>query len=429
MNHFVVVVTLVLCTIANAQDNLTYIKAGKLFDGKSRILREEVVIVVEGTTIRSVQEKGMIPAAANVVDLSGMTVMPGLIDAHTHIVLHPGDYDTQSLKETPEFRAIYAVANAHTTLRAGITTIRDLGNEGAGFADIALRDAVARGIVPGPRIVAAIQPVAATGAYGLVGYSPYVATPPLSYEADGPTEIRKQVRRAVKHGADVIKLYMESYEKRQLSPDSLTGAMNYSPEEVKALVEEAHRAHLKVAAHVYTDTAARIAIEAGVNSIEHGLYLSEETFRLMARKDVAYVPTLLVYELWRDGRIFGPVSPENKRKLENTVARHTASFKRALQTPVKVVFGTDTFELPGTNAQELELMVKYGMKPRDALISATASAAELLGMADRVGTVETGKVADLIACSGNPLDDIRVLQKVSFVMKEGRVFYGGRGSQ
>jgi len=411
----------VLFMTVNAQDKLTFIKAGKLFDGKTRTLRENVVITVEGATIKDVQEKALIPPGANVIDLSDMTVMPGLIDTHTHVVLHPGDYDAQSLRETPEYRAIHSVVNARATLEAGVTTIRDLGNEGAGFADIALRDAVAKGIVPGPRILAAIQPITATGAYGLVGYSPYVFTPQLSYEADGPSEIRKQVRRLVKLGADVIKLYMEAYEKRPLSADSLSGAMTYAPEEVKVLVEEARRSHVKVAAHAYSDEAARIAIEAGVHSIEHGLYISEATFRLMASMDVAYVPTLLVYELWRDGKIFGPISPENKIKLTNTVEKHTASFKRALKTPVKIVFGTDTFELPGTNAQELELMVKYGMSPVDALLSATSRAATLLGVETITGSIEKGKAADIIAFSGNPLEDIRVVQHVAFVMREGNV--------
>ena len=187
------------------------------------------------------------------------------------------------------------------------------------------------------------------------------------------------------------------------------------------LVEEAHRAGVRVAAHTYSDEAARMAVQAGVDSIEHGLYLREETFRLMAQKGIYYVPTLLVYELWRDAKIFGPISPENKIKLTNTVEKHTATFKSALATPVRIAFGTDTFELPGTNAQELELMVRYGMRPLDALRSATSTAAALLGVSDLTGVIEPGKSADLISFKGNPLEDIRVLQHVSFVMKEGVV--------
>ena len=397
------------------------VKAGRLFDGRSGSLRANVSILIRGGRIVKVGGDLPVPAGARVIDLHALTVMPGLIDAHTHVVLHGGDYDTQVLKESPEFRAIQATRSARLTLEAGVTTIRDLGNEGAGFADIALRDAIAKGIVPGPRILAAIRPVTATGAYRLVGYSPYLVTPPLASAADGPVEVRREVRKLVEAGADVIKIYMESFEKRQLRKDRLTGAMNYAPDELAALVEEAHRAGVRVAAHTYSDEAARAAIAAGADSIEHGLYLTEETFRMMARKGIFYVPTLLVYELWRDARIFGAISPENKIKLTNTVAEHTASFQRALKTPVMIAFGTDTFELPGTNAQELELMVRYGMKPIDALRSATSTAAALLDLSELIGTVEPGRAADLIAFSGDPVSDIRCLQHVSFVMKDGVV--------
>lgn len=426
MRHgFVAALLCCICyawSAAQAPAGLTYIKAGRLFDGRSDRLLENVVIVVRDQKILQVGKELTIPSGANVIDLSDRTVMPGLIDAHTHIVLHAGDYDAQILRETPEFRAIYATRSAKLTLEAGVTTIRDLGNEGAGFADIALRDAIAQGIVPGPRIIAAIRPVTSTGGYRLVGYSPYFVTPPLSSSADGPAEVRKEVRRLVEEGADVIKIYMESYEKRQLRQDRLSGALNYSQEELNALTEEAHRAGVRVAAHTYSDEAARMAITAGVDSIEHGLYLQTETFRLMAQKGIYYVPTLLVYELWRDSKIFGTISPANKIKLTNTVAEHTATFRRALSTPVRIAFGTDTFELPGTNAQELELMVRDGMKPIDALRSATYTSAALLGISDLTGTLEAGKSADLIAFRGNPLEDIRVLQRVSFVMKEGKVF-------
>lgn len=414
---------------AHAQESETYVKAGKLFDGRSDTLRENVAILIRGKKIVQVGTNLPIPTGARVIDLSDRVVMPGLIDSHTHIVLHGGDYDGQILRETPEYRAIYATNNARLTLEAGITTIRDLGNEGAGFADIALRDAIARGIVPGPRILAAIQPVTSTGSYRLVGYSPYYILPPISYPADGPSEVRKQVRRLIEQGADVIKIYMESYEKRQLSADLLTGALNYSQEELNVLVEEAHRAGVRVAAHTYSDEAARMAIQAGVNSIEHGLYLKEETFRLMAQKGIYYVPTLLVYELWRDAKIFGSISPENKIKLTNTVREHTAAFRRALATPVRIAFGTDTFELPGTNAQELELMVRYGMRPVEALRSATSTAATLLGINELTGTIDAGKSADLIAVEGNPLEDIRAVQHVSFVMKEGTVYLDHRNVQ
>lgn len=408
-----------LCLAAmTLQGQTTFVRAARLFDGTSETLRANVTVVIEGSRIVRIVDSA--PANAEVIDLGDVTLMPGLIDAHTHIALHPGDYDAQILRETPEFRAIYATVNARKTLLSGVTTIRDLGNEGAGFADVALRDAVAQGLVDGPRIVAAIRPITSTGAYRLTGYSPYNAMPAISAPADGPAEVRKQVRQLIADGADVIKTYMESYEKRGTHADVLTGAMNWSQDEINALVDEAHRAGVKVAAHTYSDAAAKMAIAAGVDSIEHGLYLKEDTFREMAAKGIAYVPTLLVYELWRDGRIFGTPSPETKARLTRTVEQHTATFRRALQTPVKIVFGTDTFELPGTNAQELERMVAYGMRPVDALRAATSSAAALLG-SDEIGSIADGKAADLIAVSGDPLAGIGSVERVVFVMKGGKI--------
>jgi len=422
-------VSLLLCIFAftvHAQEPIIHIKAEKMFDGKSRTLRQNVSILVRGPKILEIGERLKPPPGAKVIDLKGMTVMPGLIDAHTHIVLHAGDYDEQVLRETPEFRAICAVTTARMTLEAGITTIRDVGNEGAGLADLALRDAIAKGVVPGPRILAAIQPVTATGSYQLVGYNPYATLPPLSHEADGEAEIRKQVRHLVKLGADLIKAYIESAEKKQTSNDSLTGTLTYSPEELKVLVDEAHRAGLKIAAHLYSDTAARLAIDAGVNSIEHGLYLNRETFDLMAQKGIYYVPTLMVYELWRDGIVFGQVTPEVKAKLDRTITRHTETFKRALKSRVKIVFGTDTFSLPGTNAKELEVMVSHGMEPTDALRSATSVSAELLGIENMTGTLEPGRLADIIAVSGDPTIDISAIEHVTFVMKEGKIYVGAK---
>jgi imidazolonepropionase-like amidohydrolase len=406
---------------APASAPATYVKCGRLFDGASDTLRERVALVVRDGVIADVGTSPAVPEGATVLDLTAFTCTPGLVDAHTHLALHPGDYDGQVLRETPELRAIHATVSARVTLESGITTVRDLGNEGAGFADVAVRDAVARSVVPGPRILAAIQPVSATGSYGLVGYSPYLKLPTIAYEADGPAGVRAQVRRLVREGADVVKVYMESYEKKQAESDVLSGARVYSDEELRALVDEAHASGVKVAAHTYTDESARRAVEAGADSIEHGLYVTEATFRLMAERKVAYVPTLLVYELWRDGKIFAGSSPVTLGKVRKTVDLHADAFRAALRTPVSIVMGSDTFELPGTNAQEIVAMVRTGMTPVEAMRSATSRASDLLGLKDRVGVLRTGASADLLALRGDPLADIGVVTRPALVMKEGRI--------
>jgi imidazolonepropionase-like amidohydrolase len=402
------------------------VRAARLFDGVGEI-RTGASVLVRGGRIAEVGERLVAPPGAEVIDLGDATLLPGLVDAHTHLALHAGDYDQQLLRETPELRAIHAVVNARKTLEAGVTTVRDLGNEGAGFADLALRDAVASGLVPGPRVLAAIRPITSTGAYGLTGYSPYLALPALASSADGVGEVRKEVRRLLAQGADVVKIYLESYEKKQPREDVLSGAMNYSREELAALVEEAHRGHVKVAAHTYSDEAAQLALDVGVDSIEHGLYLSEATFRRMAKQGVVYVPTLLVYELWRDGALFGGVTPEKRQQLVNTCAEHTRSFKRALASGVKIAFGSDTFELPGTNPRELELLVRDGMRPLDALRAGTSVSAALLGLEGVVGALKPGLSADLLAVRGDPRQEMTALRNVILVMKEGRVQVDARG--
>src|SRR5207248_4933 len=405
---------------APAPEPVIALRAARLFDGIGE-LRARMTVLVRGGHIAAVGERVDVPAGAEVIDLGYATLLPGLIDAHTHLALHAGDYDRQILRETPELRTIHAVVSARKTLEAGVTTVRDLGNEAAGFADIALRDAVQQGLVPGPLALAAIPPITSTGAYALTGYSPYLITPPLSSSADGVGEVRKEVRRLLAQGADVIKIYMESYEKKQPREDVLSGAMNYSKEELAALVEEAHRGHVKVAAHTYSDEAAHLALEVGVDSIQHAPYLAEATAGRMAKQGTAYVPTLLVYALWPDGQIFGGITPEKKKQLAATCEEHAKSFRRALQSGVKIAFGSDTFELPGTNPRELELYVREGMKPLDALRAGTSVAAALLGLGADAGALRPGLAADVIAVRGDPTANMAALRDVVLVMKEGRI--------
>jgi imidazolonepropionase-like amidohydrolase len=412
---------LLLLAAVSVQAETVYIKAARMFDGRSETLAHNVVVAIDGSKIVSAGSDVTIPSGARVIDLGDVTLMPGLIDAHTHIALHSGNYNQQVLGETIEYRAILSTVNARQTLEAGITTIRDLGNEGSGLTDVALRDAIARGFVPGPRIVAAIHPLVTTGAYRVGGYAPTTNTPAISVEANGPDAMRAAVRQLINDGADVIKVYLDSG--RHPHHGGVGAKPTYSQAEIDAVVAEAHAEGAKVAAHCSTDAAAKMGVIAGVDSLEHGLSISEETFRAMAAKGIVYVPTLLVFEMWAsDPDLIGEGPSPSRAHLEKTVREHTASFQRALKTPVKIAFGTDTFAKTGTNAQELDSMVRAGMRPIDALRAATSVSAELLGVDDITGTIEPGKAADIIAVMGDPTSDVKTLQHPTFVMKDGKVF-------
>jgi imidazolonepropionase-like amidohydrolase len=394
------------------------LRCGRLLDVRTGALKDGAVVVVRGDRIESVLERGAkLPDGATVVDLSAFTVLPGLVDAHTHTFLQPGDYDVQLLKQSLPRRTLQAAAQARTFLLAGFTTIRDLETEGAMFGDADLRDAIADGLVPGPRMQVATRAISTTGNYALLGYAHEVTVPKGVQIADGPWEMRKAVREQIQNGADWIKFYGD-YRTFTPTGEILDLRVTMTQEEMDALVDEAARRHRPAAAHCYGDDAARAAVRAGVRSVEHGLFLDETTFKMILDKGVYYCPTLTAYEASYEET----PTPAWKKVVDG----HRDSFQRALRMKVKIASGSDAGDFPpGQAARELELMVQYGMPPLKAIQAATLVDAELLGWQDRIGAVEPGKLADLIAVEGNPLDDIKALRRVRFVMKGGEVFAGG----
>ena len=395
------------------------VRAGRLMDGKSDAPIANAVILIEGDKIISVTAGGPVPAGAELIDLSKYTVLPGLVDAHTHVLLQGDvtaeDYDKQLLKQSIPYRAILAARNAQIALSHGFTVLRDLETEGAMYADVDVKQAIANGEIPGPHMQVATRAMAPTGMYGPLGYSWEIRIPQGVQYVDGPEEARKAVREQAMFGADWIKYYSDHgyfYE-----PDGvLHSHVNFSDEEAKAIVEEAHRIGRKVAAHAVGSDGIAAALRAGVDSIEHGDGLTEPQMEEMARRGIYWVPTIAVGIYVASGR------QGNWPKMIET---EKAAFQLALRKGVKIVLGTDAggFDWKDLNqAKEFEYYVNYGMTPQQAIRSATTTAAELLGWSDKMGTVEAGKWADLVAVSGDPLKDITELQRVKFVMKSGAVF-------
>jgi len=347
-------------------------------------------------------------------DLDGHYLVPGLIDLHTHLLLHPYDetpWNDQVLKESLELRTIRGVVAARETLLSGFTTIRDLGTEGAAFADVALRDAIEQGLIEGPRVLASTRAIVATGCYGPSGFDPRWEVPKGAEEADGVDGVRVAVRHQIAAGADWIKVYAD-YRRRPGDPSTPT----FSLEELRAIVDEATSAGLPVAAHASTDEAIRRAVEAGALTIEHGTDVSLATLRLMKERGVALVPTLAASEAIARYAGWDGSDPEPDR-----VARSRAMFGRALESGVTIGCGGDTGVFAhGDNARELELMVAYGMSPADALRSATVVAARILRRSD-LGRIAPGAAADLVAFDADPLADVSPLRRPVLVLRAGRV--------
>jgi imidazolonepropionase-like amidohydrolase len=386
-----------------------------VLDPTCREFIEGYAVLIAGDRLRQVGPSGDIkaPDDARRLDLAGLSLLPGLIDAHSHLLLHPYDeasWEDQVLKESLELRTIRAVAAMQATLEAGFTTLRDLGTEGAGYADVALRDAVAQGIVPGPTVFASTRALVATGCYGPMGFDPRWDVPKGAQVADGIDGLRRAVREQIAGGADWIKVYAD-YRRQPGGPATPT----YSQEELNAIVDEARSAGLPVAAHATIDEAIRRCVEAGVASIEHGSYASDEVLRSMRDKGVVLCPTLAAAEAIARYQGWTTQAPDHPRI---TAAR--AMFRRALDSGVTIACGSDVGVFAhGDNAREIELMVEYGMAPADALKAATVTAAALLRRENALGRIADGYLADVVAVRGNPLEDISVLRNPVLVVKNG----------
>jgi imidazolonepropionase-like amidohydrolase len=412
----------------------TYVlKAERLFDGKSNALVSPGVVVVTDGKIVAAGTSAAAPAGAEVIDLGDATLLPGFIDAHTHLTMaYSEDYKQSRLDElqkTIAERALDASVNARVTLMAGITTVRDVGS--ADYLDVGLRNAIRNGKVPGPRMLVTVHALSATGGHcdfsqgfreGIFGHE----SGPLEGVINGADQARYAVRLDHKYGADIIKVCATG---GVLSPTDDVDTPQLTQEELNAIVDEAHALRRKTAAHAHGAEGAKRAIRAGIDSIEHGTFLDDEALDMMKQRGTFLVPTLMAVQGIQeqiDKGIYIP--PAILMKAKTAIASIHQTFQKALGKGVKIGLGTDAAVYPhGRNVEEFHQMADLGMKPIDALKAGTSMDAELLGLADKLGTLEAGKIADVVAVPGDPVQNIRQTEHVFFVMKEGVIYRNDRG--
>ena len=404
------------------------LKAARLFDGRGDTLMSPGMVVVTGGRIVGVGSSAAIPAGAEVIDLGDATLLPGLIDAHTHLTFpYSDDYNRtqlENLRKTVAEKALDASVNARVTLMAGITTVRDVGS--SDFLDVGLRNAIAKGEVPGPRMLVTVHALGATGGHcdfqdgfreGLFGHE----SGPLDGVINGPDQARYAVRLDHKYGADMIKVCASG---GVLSPTDDVDTPQLTQEELNAIVDEAHALRRKTAAHAHGAEAAKRAIRAGIDSIEHGSFLDDEALDMMKQRGTYLVPTLMAVQGLQEKFDRGVyVPPAIAVKARAAISAIRTTFQRALAKGVQIGMGTDAGVYPhGRNTEEFHQMVELGMKPAAALRAGTSADADLLGIADKVGSLEVGKLADVVAVPGDPLQNIRQTEHVFFVMKEGVIY-------
>ena len=427
MKTSVLMVALGLCASASAQSqpgtprhDSIIVKSARLLDIRKGAYVEKAAVWIEGERITEVGPASDVishaPKDAKLIDLGGMTVLPGLIDCHTHIMARIPDTDDGYIltlaTKSQAFRALEGAYDARITLAAGYTSVRDVENEGSGYADVALREAIEQGLADGPRMQVATRGIAALGQYNPFGISPDLASFPTGAQMiSGPEEARRAVREQIGNGADLIKVYAD-WQHPTLTVD-----------EIRVIVEEAHKQDRKVAAHATTPEGIRNAVTAGVDSIEHGHGANREDLEMMQAKGTFLVPTIGGIDAFFDQHKNDPVTPERKKRREAFLEGIQQSIQTARTLGVKIAAGFDAShpEGQGKNAEELVALTRRGMSPLEALRAATSNAAELMGWQDKVGAIEPGHYADLIAVEGDPLGDITVLQRVKFVMKGGTV--------